>query len=415
MKRFFTLLMLALSVSAVSMAQSSECDGTRYVDYNAFSNVDVTSGVTFGRNTALGGGQVDLKMDVYEPAGDNFDSRPVIIFAFGGSFIGGQRQDQDIQFLCQTFAKLGYVAVAPDYRVGFFLPNQVTTTLAVMRSMHDIKGCVRYLRKTVEEDGNPYSIDPDRIIVSGISAGAIGSIHAAYLDKDSEVPAYMASDTAGLGGVEGNSGSPGYSSKPLAVMSFSGTIGDTNWIEPGDIPISSIHDELDNVVPYNTTEVSVSGFPTGLVASGSGDIHIRAENLGIDNCLLTYRGVAGHVAYFSGGVDQQAIDFARDFCMNMVCTGGSDCHSVDAVMQGNSISEVDRNSIEVYPNPTDGVLTFTVEETSSVEVIDATGRVVLSGSLTIGKNRLDVSGLPTGFYTLRTIGKSISTAPFIKK
>lgn len=413
MKRIFTLLMLTFSMSAVVMAQSSECDGTRYVDYNAFPNVDVTSGVTFGSNTALGGGQVDLKMDVYEPAGDNFDSRPVIILAFGGSFIGGQRSD--MEFLCRIFAKLGYVAIAPDYRVGFFLPNQVTTTLAVMRSMHDIKGCVRYLRKTVAEDGNPYGIDSQRIIVSGISAGAIGSIHAAYLDKDSEVPSYMANDTAGLGGVEGNSGSPGYSSQPYAVMSFSGTIGDTSWIEQGDIPISSIHDELDNVVPYGTTEVSVSGFPTGLVASGSKDIHIRAENLGIDNCLLTYRGVQGHVAYFSNGVDQQAIDFARDFCMNMVCTGGSDCHSVDAVTEGNGISEIDRNSIEVYPNPTDGVLTFTMDETSTVEVLDATGRVVLSGSLTIGKNRLDVSALPTGFYTLRTIGKTISTAPFIKK
>ena len=389
----------------------TECNTTRYIDYNAFSGADVTSGVTFGNNTALGGGNVDLKMDVYEPTGDTETNRPVIVMAFGGSFIGGNRSQ--VAFLGNIFAKLGYVVVANDYRVGFFLPSQISTTLAVLRGSHDMKACVRYLKKTVAEDGNPYGIDPDRIIIGGVSAGAISAIHAAYLNLDSQVPAYMANDTAGLGGMEGNSGSPGYSSEPLAVLSFSGTIGDSSWIVPGSAPICSIHEENDGTVPYLTQEVSVSGFATGLIASGSGDLHIRAENVGIDNCLLTYRGVALHVGYLSGTPDQQALDFARDFCANMVCDGTSDCSSVDAVIA--SISEVERNTIEAYPNPTTDVLNFSTEEITSVEVVDVTGRVVLSTVSQLGKNRLDVNALPTGVYTLRTVGEKISTAHFIKK
>jgi hypothetical protein len=281
--------------------------------------------------------------------------------------------------------------------------------------MHDMKACVRYLKKTVAEDNNPYGIDPDRIIVSGISAGGIGAIHAAYLDDDAEIPAYMEEDTAGLGGVAGNSGTPGYSSEPLAVMSFSGTIGDSSWIEPGDVPICSIHEEDDGVVPYLTTEVSVSGFPTGLIASGSGDIHIRAENVGIDNCLLTYRGVNDHVGYFVGNIDQEALDFARDFALNMVCDGSSDCSSVDAGSSSTGINEISYSQLDVYPNPTRDVLSFRSENVGSAEVIDASGRTVQTFSVRSGQNRIDVSPLKNGMYLIRTITDTPGLTRFIKE
>src|SRR5690606_6729036 len=106
---------------------------------------------------------------------------------------------------CGQLARLGYVAVAIDYRVGFFFPNTSTTMHAVQRCVHDLKGSIRYLRKTVAEDGNPYGIDPDRIIVGGVSAGAIGALHATYMDQPSELPAQLVADSAVWGGMEGNS------------------------------------------------------------------------------------------------------------------------------------------------------------------------------------------------------------------
>ena len=99
MKRIFTLCLLAFATGAFAQ---TECNGTRYIDYNSFSGADVTSAVTFGNNTALSGSPVDLKMDVYEPTGDTETSRPVIVMAFGGSFIGGDRSD--VAFLGNIFA-----------------------------------------------------------------------------------------------------------------------------------------------------------------------------------------------------------------------------------------------------------------------------------------------------------------------
>jgi acetyl esterase/lipase len=408
MKKTFTILTaLALNV-LVASGQTSDCTGGRYTDYSLFSSVDVTSGVTFGNNTALSGGAVDLKMDVYRPEGDTETNRAVVIVAFGGSFIGGQRTDVD--FMCNILAKMGYVAIAPDYRVGFFLPSQVTTTLAVMRGMHDLNACIRYLKKTANEDGNPYGIDCERIVVGGISAGAIAAIHSAYLDKITEVPSYMVDDTAGLGGVAGNSGTPNYTSDAIGVLSFSGAIGDTSWIEAGSPAIVSVHEELDNVVPFYTQEVSVSGFPTGLTASGSGDLHIRANNVGVPNALKEYPGVNGHVGYLSP-IDQPALDFVTTFLADLVCGGTTN----NCEMISSGIGEAVRNSITVYPNPTNGTLTFSTDEKCTVEVVDALGRVVLTSSAVIGQNRFDVSSLPTGAYTLRTIGENIGTAHFVKE
>ncbi|MBK8499317.1 MAG: alpha/beta hydrolase [Flavobacteriales bacterium] len=166
----------------------------------------VTNAVVYGANIGVNGSNQTLRLDVYAPTGDAQTDRPAAIVAFGGSFISGTRAD--VADICQDFAKRGYVAIAPDYRVGFFFPNEATTIRAVMRGAHDMKAVVRFLRKSVAESGNPYGIDPERIIVGGVSAGAISGIHAAYLDQDSEVPAVLVPEMPALGGIEGTAAVP---------------------------------------------------------------------------------------------------------------------------------------------------------------------------------------------------------------
>ncbi len=406
MKRIFTLLLCTIAFANFGYAQT-DCTNGRYSTYNLFPNVTVTNGIVFGNNNAVGGSPVDLAMDIYEPTGDTETNRPVIIVAFGGSFVGGSRTD--VALLCNMFAKMGYVAIAPDYRVGLFIPNQLTTTLAVVRGAHDMKACVRFLKKSAVEDGNPYGIDCGKIIVGGVSAGAISAIHAAYLNKDSEVPNYMLSEIDGLGGIEGNSGSPTWPSDVLGVLSFSGAIGDTSWIEAGDAAICSIHEEYDETVPYLTQEVVVFNMATGLIASGSGDLHKRAENVGLDHELKSYLGVANHIGYLNP-VDQAALDFATSFLADLVCSNESSntCGNV-------GISEVERNGVLLYPNPATDQLNYRTDEVATVEVIDAIGRVVITDISRLGSNRMDVSSLPTGVYTFRSIGEQISTAHFIKE
>jgi acetyl esterase/lipase len=353
------------------------------------------------------GSPQSLKMDVYEPEGDQITNRPVVVVAFGGSFIGGSRGQ--MESLCREFARLGYVAVAPDYRVGLFFPiDELNTTLAVLRGAHDMKGCVRYLRKTVAEDGNPYGIDPNMIFVGGVSAGAISAIHAAYLDDlATEIPDYLVNDTAGLGGLEGNTGPLEYTSEVQGVFSYSGTIGDTSWIAENDVPIISFHEEGDGVVPYTTEEVAVSGIPTGLIASGSFDLHIRADNAGMDNCFTGYPG-NGHVGFLGNSNYNEVLGKTADFLADIVCGEPIDCGEV--LYDGNtSVNQLEVNEVKLYPNPASDFMVVDFSESShelnSWTLIDLQGKSVLEGVFSSVIQKIDVSSVESGSYVLRAWGK----------
>jgi para-nitrobenzyl esterase len=403
MKNLYALF--GILVFAVPL-QAQECGTGRYTDVDHFTDVTVTEGVEFGSNTAVAGGTQILRMDVYEPTGDVATDRPVVIVAFGGSFVTGDRTQ--VADLCMQFAKLGYVAIANDYRVGFFFPNEATTTRAVMRGSHDMKAVVRFLRKSVAENGNPYRIDPDRIIVGGVSAGAISAIHATYLNEEAEIPAILVPEAPSLGGVEGNSGSPGYSSEVLACYSFSGAIGDTAWIVPGDIELASVHEDQDGTVPYGTQEVSVVGIATGLIASGSRDIHVRFNNLGLDNCLLTYNANT-HVGYLNTD-PVVSFGFVARFLAEQVCGQPVTCGNISTGVE----EMVANEGLNVFPNPTNGQLQFDVEGATRVVLFDMSGREVMSDSFATGTVRMDISGLPSGIYLLRSEGNTIRTAQVVK-
>ena len=394
-----------LVLGTITSAHGQGCGEGRY-QTEQFTSVTEVLGVTFGSNTAVTGGAQTLKMDVYMPTGDVLVDRPVILVAFGGSFIGGTRSD--VADLCRTFAKMGYVAVANDYRVGFFFPNATTTTRAVMRGAHDMKACIRYLRKSVAELDNPYGIDPDRIIAGGVSAGAISAIHATYLDQESELPPVLAAESVAIGGVEGNSGNPGYSSAVLACMSMSGAIGDTLWVNAGDPPLVSVHDVGDGVVPYYTQEVSVIGIATGLVASGSYDLHQRCTHLGMPNCLLPYPGT-GHVAYLTSD-PVGSVGFVATFCGQLVCNEATTCGNLTTAVK--AIQE--EGTFNVFPNPTSGLLQFTLPTASEIRLLDVSGRVVMQLNAMSGIQHLDLSSLPDGLYTLFVQGATNEVVKVVK-
>lgn len=393
MIRKHTLLSLLCAAPLFLQAQS-ECGNGRYTDPAYFDSVTVVTGILYGNNTGVNGQPQNLFLDVYMPTGDTLTDRPVVIVGFGGSFVAGTRQD--VADLCELFAKRGFVAIAPDYRVGFFFPTEATTTRAVLRSMHDMKGCVRFLRKSVDTGGDPFGIDPSRIIVGGVSAGAIGAIHATYLDQSSEIPPILYGDTASIGGVEGNSGSPGYSSDVLACYSFSGAIGDTSWIGAGDQPLCSVHEVGDGVVPYGTQMVSVIGIPTGLTASGSSDIHPRFDNLGLANCFLSYPG-NGHVGYLTSD-PVNSFNFVADFCAELVCGSTPTCGALATGV--NDIGPAP--AVHVFPNPTHDRIAVQAGEAADMVLFSADGRVVRQQRLSAGMNEVDLSGMPDGIYFLRT-------------
>jgi hypothetical protein len=61
----------------------------------------------------------------------------------------------------------------------------------------------------------------------------------------------------------------------------------------------------------------------------------------------------------------------------------------------------DRKQIKMFPNPTSGGITiegFVVNFSTSYVISDATGRQVMSGSISADNNKIDVSSLLNGMY-----------------
>jgi len=203
-KIYFLLFLFSISISLFSQVTNPNCDGARFLT-EVFPDQPMMTTVKFGENTTINGAFQELFMDVFEPAGDVVENRPVVMFAFGGSFIAGDRAAT--HDLCRTFAKKGFVTAAIDYRLydrnlppfGPF-PDSLDMIDVVIKSVSDYKAAIRFLRKDADTD-NQFRIDPNFIFTGGISAGSIASLHAAYLD-DGEAPDYVQDFIDSNGGFE---------------------------------------------------------------------------------------------------------------------------------------------------------------------------------------------------------------------
>lgn len=128
-----------------------------------------------------------LFMDVYEPAeGSETEiggrEKPLIVFMFGGGFIEGRRDDPFYGPWFGTMTRNGYRVISIDYRLGLKGHTKVGVAQvnAVDRAIHmaveDLFSATKYIIDNAETLG----IDPDNIVISGSSAGAITVLQAEY-------------------------------------------------------------------------------------------------------------------------------------------------------------------------------------------------------------------------------------------
>ncbi len=104
--------------------------------------------------------QAELKLHVhYPPAWKATDTRPAIVFFFGGGWNGGKIEQFERQ--AAYLASRGMVAARADYRV------KTRHNVEPDECVRDAQSAVRYLRQHASELG----IDPARIVASGGSAG----------------------------------------------------------------------------------------------------------------------------------------------------------------------------------------------------------------------------------------------------
>ncbi len=315
--------------------------GQRYLE-EVFDSFTVEKDVVFGENvtilpTLIGGfpEPIDLTMDVYQPMGDDFTERPIAIYLHTGSLLPsianstpiGSTQDYTVVEVCTRLAKMGYVAVAMNYRKGW---NPTASTesgwrirslvQAMYRSIQDLRTCIRYFHKTVAEDENPYGIEPAKIVVLGQGTGGYIALGGATLSKleelgvsdliDGEGEPYI--DPMELGNIDGT-GYPnptdttyydmtpgellplvlynipnhiGYSSNFQLAFSFGGALLSGEWIDNESVPMISAHLPEDPFAFFDKDqEVIFPPLVEPFIVDGPANYMPLANDLGVNDIL----------------------------------------------------------------------------------------------------------------------------------
>jgi hypothetical protein len=246
-----------------------------------------------------------------------------------------------------------------------------------------MKAAVRYFRKDVAENSNSYGINSDLIFVGGYSAGAVTAAHLSVID-DNQVPAEFQSFYDEAGGIEGNSGNPGYSSEVSGAILLAGAINTLDFIDADDEPIVSLHASDDNTVNYECA--NALGNAALPYLCGSGKIHEELENVGVVNDLYTFSS-GGHTAPILD-IDGTAIPFISDFLYGLICE--------TTYVKDNSFE-----SFKVYPNPCQSFLNIEIiKPNNNLIISDMLGNTILEFPVNSGLNQIDLTSLNKGIYLI---------------
>jgi acetyl esterase/lipase len=240
-----------------------------------------------------------LALDLARPEG--IGPFPVLIYIHGGGFTKG---DRAADRLITKFAEHGYIGITIAYRL--------TPKYQFPAAVNDSKAAVRWVRANAAK----YSIDPDRIGVTGASAG--GTL-AQFLGNTADVKQF-----------EGDGGNAGESSRVQCVVNMCGPVdfprwyvnSDASkylptylggslaqtphrhivaspffWVTPDSAPTLCIHGTKDNQVPYEQSVWLVER----LTQAG-----VEAKLLPMEGELHGFKGAAQEkaetamIAYFDG-------------------------------------------------------------------------------------------------------------------
>ncbi len=486
---------------------------SRYLD-EVFTGVTTTDSVVYGQNFNFITGTpvlTNLVMTVYEPTDDQIANRPLVIYIHTGSFLPilinqtptGDMHDSATVEMCKDFARRGYVAISMDYRLGWnpaaggVTGQDIRTgTLlqAVYRALQDTKTCVRYFKMTAQTQGNPWRIDTDKIIINGQGSGGYIALAYATLQDLSEInlPKFIATnDVPGYGifanqpyvlesiwgdpnGFGGDptlnvSNWPGYTNNIRFMVNMGGALGDSTWMEAGDVPMVCFHVPNDPFAPYDNGPVFVPGSGQYVVdVSGSHRVIRIADSLGNNSCFnlpftdpYSLRANMVNDGYYGlfpfvlppnpnplyGGIGQAGPwewwsladlenlggaaladpananglitnpDMSKTKALNYIDSIHGylnprivACLNLDTTDVG--IGEIDQHlSVNIFPNPATNFFTLTVPNSNDriqfVKLFDVSGKIILEmREINKAYITIDRQNLPAGLYTIK-IGLSI--------
>ena len=248
-----------------------------------------------------------LFMDIHEPvkgSGITADGKekPTIIFMFGGGFIGGTRNDESYAKWFTTMKNNGYRIVSIDYRLGLIGSKKVgiaqvnVLDKAIHMAVEDLFTATNFIIDNAEQLG----INPDNIVISGSSAGAISVMQAEYELSNRTKWAQVLPEDFNYAGVMSFAG---------AILSRKGKVKYKN--DP--CPTLMLHGTADGLVPYKQIKFFNIGF------FGGGKLIDRFKKFGYNYNMYHFTGYGHEIA----GSMETTTDLQIDFLERNVM-GGKD-------------------------------------------------------------------------------------------
>lgn len=219
------------------------------------NSLKIGSGIAYGTGPRR-------TLDIYAPRERKPGEKlPIVLFFYGGSWASGTRTGYD--FVGRALASRGFLVVIPDYRIG---PDNVYPDFVI-----DGAEAVRW----VIAHGRDYGGAPDRIVLSGHSAGAY---IAAMLAVDSRWLGKSRSAVKGLVGIAGP-----YDFAPFDVPASKAAFG--RWPKPAETqPVTW----------------AGAGDPPALLLIGEADDTVRARNSEALANTLQAAGVSAQIKRYAG-------------------------------------------------------------------------------------------------------------------
>ena len=248
-----------------------------------------------------------------------------------------------------------------------------------------------------------FSINQDRIYSTGMSNGGFMSYHLAC--ELSERIAAIASVTGTMNVNQPATCSPGH---PMPVMEIHGT-ADATVPYTGNFLFGTTPAAVAYWVTYNNCEStpSITAIPDTDGGDGctaehqvytGGNNGSTVEHFKIINGEHTWPGSA-----FGGLGTNQDIDACNEIWRFF------SKYDIHGLINSTSVEEgIDPTTILVYPNPASDAMTIVWPgvETADYTVSSLTGQLVQKGSLSTGKNEIDLASVVPGMYMM-TIGQQV--------
>ena len=194
----------------------------------------------------------DNKVDLYLPRGTDRPA-PVLVYIHGGGWVGGSKESSVLRLV--PWMEMGWAVVNVQYRLG-----EVSLAPAA------VEDCLCALRWFIRNAGN-YNIDPERIVVTGNSAGGHLALTTGMVPAsaglDGQCPGSETLSVAAIinwyGITDVGDLLDGPNTKRYAVewmgsmpnrFEIADRVSPLTYVRAGLPPILTIHGDADPTVPY---------------------------------------------------------------------------------------------------------------------------------------------------------------------